>query len=37
MDISSVQMYTVTEADEQDCGSCEGMVGYEVVVVYVDN
>jgi hypothetical protein len=37
MDISSVQMYTVTEADEQDYGSCEGMVGEEVVAIYVDN
>jgi hypothetical protein len=37
MDISSVQTYTISESDEEDCGNCEGRIGEEVLVIYVDN
>ncbi|AEC53168.1 hypothetical protein SCRM01_222 [Synechococcus phage S-CRM01] len=37
MDISSVQLYTITDQDAEDCGNCEGRVGEEVVTIYVEN
>jgi hypothetical protein len=37
MNISSVQTYTITEENAEDIGDCMGMVGEEVVVLYVDN
>jgi hypothetical protein len=36
-DISSVQTYTITEENAEDCCICEGRIGEKVVIIYVDN
>lgn len=36
LEISSVQPYTITEDDEENCGNCDGRVGEEVVALHVD-
>jgi len=36
MNISSVQTYTITKENAEDNGDCEGRIGEEVVVLYVD-
>lgn len=35
MDISSVQPYTITPQNAEDCGNCEDIVGQEVLVIYI--
>jgi hypothetical protein len=35
LDISSVQPYTITRSDADDCGNCEDRVGEEVLVIYI--
>jgi hypothetical protein len=34
--IGSCRTYTVTQNDEDDSGSCDGLVGREIVVIHID-
>lgn len=35
-EISYPKIYTITQEDEDNCGSCDGLVGEEVIAFYVN-